>query len=73
MSNDAIDDPVLSKLGLIDDWIESGIVNHDNYLSIKNNYLNHKEEDSCAEHYRLGAFRDFLREKMILIIIWDEL
>lgn len=55
-----INDPVLSEIGLVDDWIKSGIVNHDNYLSIKNNYLEHRKEDSCTEHYRLRAFRNFL-------------
>jgi hypothetical protein len=54
-------DSVFVELGFNEKWIESGVVNDDIFLSIKQNYL--EEPDHRYEHYRWGAFKNFFSPK----------
>jgi hypothetical protein len=54
------EDSVLIEIGFSDNWIKSGIISQENFLSIKENYLKSKQEDANTEHYRYAAFLSFI-------------
>jgi hypothetical protein len=56
-----IEDTVFIELGFNQKWIDSGMINNDNFLTIKQNYL--EEPDHRHEHYRWGAFKAFFSPK----------
>jgi hypothetical protein len=60
--NDLIDDDIFKEMGFNHKWIESGIVDFNNFLEIKKQYLRNREQDSCTEHYRWAAFQSFFRK-----------
>jgi hypothetical protein len=59
--DDLINDPIFNKMGFSNEWISSGIVSISNFPSIKDNYLENKDEDPSTEHYRWKAFQSFLK------------
>ena len=61
MSNNLTEDPIFQKLLFTKEWIETGIIDAENFIEYKNRYL--EEQDSCTEHYRYAAFIDFMRSK----------
>jgi hypothetical protein len=54
-----IDDPVFLKLQFTSQWIDAGVITADYFELIRQEYLT--GEDQNTEHYRWGAFRNFLK------------
>lgn len=61
MDNQIINDPIFCELDLSIDWIESGIIDNNTFLPLKEKYLKSKDEDNRTEHYRWAAFKEFLK------------
>jgi hypothetical protein len=60
--NDLTDDNIFKEMGFNRKWIESGIVDVNNFLEVKKHYLSNREQNSCTEHYRWAAFHSFFRK-----------
>ena len=60
MTNNFSEDPIFHKLQFTKEWIEIGVVDSENFVRYKKRYL--EGENTCTEHYRYGAFRDFIRK-----------
>ena len=59
MSEDLMKDPVFEKLKFTQEWIETGMIDYQSFIKIKEKYL---EENDNSEHYRWLAFRNFLKD-----------
>ena len=64
MIDNLIEDRVFKKLQFTQEWIEVGIINPKNFIKYKNKYLEGK--DSCSEHYRYSAFKEFIQNNKSL-------
>lgn len=53
------EDPIFNKLKFSQDWIDTGIIDCQNFIQIKEKYLT--DDDNSPEHYRWLAFRNFLK------------
>ncbi len=54
-----IQDDTFKKLKFTQEWITLGLIDSKNFVGFKEKYL--RGEDKNTEHYRWGAFWDFLQ------------
>lgn len=59
MNHILIEDPIFIDLKFNQKWIEAGVINLENFASIKKEYM--AGEDTNGEHYRWWAFRAFMQ------------
>ena len=53
------EDRIFQKLQVTQKWIDLRIIDHQNFIQIKDKYL--EGEDGSTEHYRWWAFTNFLQ------------
>jgi hypothetical protein len=64
MNQKLSEDQVFIDLKFSKEWIEVGVINLENFASIKKDYI--AGEDRNGEHYRWRAFQEFLRANKII-------
>ena len=60
MNNILTEDPIFDELKFNQEWIDTGIIDCQSFIQIKERYLT--EDDNSSEHYRWLAFRNFLKK-----------
>jgi hypothetical protein len=65
MSSELTQDPIFQEIRFTQKWIDLGIIDPEKFAKIKLEYL--KGEDRNTEHYRWGAFRDFLQKNKVIL------
>lgn len=60
MTNSLREDSIFKKLKFTERWVELGIVNSENFMRLRERYL--EGEDTNDEHYRWEAFVNFIKE-----------